>query len=375
MTTPPSNNPYPADWKNLRTVLGHDWLTGMRGGERVLELLCDGFPGAPILTLLHHAEAISGRINSHPVRTSCLQRIPGIHRHYRHLLPLFPLAVRTLKTPPADLLITSSHCVIKGLNRPAGGRHLCYCFTPMRYAWLFFDVYFGGRARRAAAAPLLALLRAWDRRANAGVDHFVGISRHVQDRIQRFYGRESDLVYPPVNTAHWTPDGKPPGDFDLIVSALVPYKRLDVAVGAYSRAGRKLKIVGIGGESDRLKAMAGPTVEFLGRLPDSDILALYRRCRALVFPGEEDFGIVPVEAQACGRPVIALARGGAMETVRDGVSGVLFKDQTEASLLEAVEKCGDLTWDAEAIRAQAEQFSEARFIAGMADSIRRCLNA
>lgn len=371
MTNTPS--PYPDDWKSLRTVLGHDWLTGMRGGERVLELLCDGFPGAPVLTLLHHAEAISERINRHPVQTSCLQRIPGIHRHYRHLLPLFPLAVRTLHTPPADLLITSSHCVIKGLKRPAGGRHLCYCFTPMRYAWLFFDLYFGGVARRAAAAPLLALLRAWDRRANAGVDHFVGISRHVQERIQRFYGRPSDLVYPPVNTQQWTPDGKPPGDFDLIVSALVPYKRIDIAVRAYSRTGRKLKIVGIGGEAGRLKALAGPSVELLGRLPDADILELYRRCRALVFPGEEDFGIVPVEAQACGRPVIALARGGATETIRDGVSGVLFQDQTEASLLEAVEKAGDLSWNPEAIRAQAENFSEARFIAGMAGSIRRCL--
>ncbi len=368
-TTPPT---YPDSWKSTRTVLGHDWLTGMRGGERVLELLCDGFPEAPVLTLLHQADAISERINRHPIRTSCLQRIPNIHTHYRHLLPLFPLALRTLRTPPADLLITTSHCVIKGLNRPAGGRHLCYCFTPMRYAWLFFDVYFGGRARRAAAAPLLALLRAWDRRANAGVDRFVGISRHVQDRIRRFYGRESDLVYPPVNTAHWTPDGKAPDDFDLIVSALVPYKRIDIAVRAYTRAGRKLKIAGIGGEADKLKALAGPNVEFLGRLSDADILALYRRCRALVFPGEEDFGIVPVEAQACGRPVIALGRGGAVETVLDGVSGVLFADQTEASLLEAVEKSASIDWNADAIRAQAEQFSEARFIAGMADSIARC---
>jgi glycosyltransferase involved in cell wall biosynthesis len=243
----------------------------------------------------------------------------------------------------------------------------------MRYAWLFFDVYFGGRLRRAGAAPLLALLRAWDRRANRNVDRFVGISRHVQDRITRFYGRDSDLVYPPVDTAHWTPDGKPPGDFDLIVSALVPYKRLDLAVRAYTRTGRKLKIVGIGGESDRLKALAGPNVEFLGRLPDDSILELYRRCRLLVFPGEEDFGIVPVEAQACGRPVVALAAGGALETVKNGVSGILFKEQTEASLLDAIDRAEATDWNPEAIRAQAEQFSEAVFIAGMADSIKKCL--
>jgi glycosyltransferase involved in cell wall biosynthesis len=343
----------------------------MRGGERVLELLGDGFPKAPILSLIHHAEAISDRINRHPIQTSCLQRIPGIHQRYRYLLPVFPLALRSLRTPPADLLITTSHCVIKGLPRPAGGRHLCYCFTPMRYAWLFFDIYFGGNPiRKACSAPLLALLRAWDRRANSGVDRFVGISRHVQDRIRRFYGRESDLVYPPVDTARWTPDGRPPGDYDLIVSALVPYKRVDLAVRAYTRAGRKLKIAGIGGETDRLKAMAGPSVDFVGRLPDADILDLYR---ALVFPGEEDFGIVPVEAMACGRPVIAFARGGVTETVEDGISGVFFREQTEASLLDAMEKAGDIAWNSETIRGRAERFSEACFIEGMAASIRSCL--
>ncbi len=369
------SNPYPAAWSSLRTVLGHDWLTGMRGGERVLELLADGFPGAPILTLLQHRTAISDRINRHPIQTSCLQRIPNIQERYRFLLPVFPLALKTLHTPPADLLITTSHCVIKGLPRPAGGRHLCYCFTPMRYAWLFFDLYFGGNpARKACAAPLLALLRAWDRRTNAGVDRFVGISRHVQDRIRRFYGRESDLVYPPVDTGRCTPDGRPPGDYDLIVSALVPYKRLDLAVRVYTRTGRKLKIAGIGGEAARLKAMAGPSVEFLGRLPDDAILDLYRGCRALVFPGEEDFGIVPVEAMACGRPVIAFARGGATETVADGISGVFFNEQTESSLREATERAGDIPWDPEAIRHHAQSFSEARFISGMADSIRRCLS-
>ncbi|MFO7536397.1 MAG: glycosyltransferase [Kiritimatiellia bacterium] len=369
-----ASHPYPPDWAGLRAVLGHDWLTGMRGGERVLELLCDGFPAAPVLTLLCQPSAISERITRHPVRTSCLQRIPRIHERYRHFLPLFPLALRTLHTPPADLLITTSHCVIKGLNRPVGGRHLCYCFTPMRYAWLFFDLYFGGSpARRAGAAPLLALLRAWDRRANTGVDRFVGISRHVQDRIWKFYGRESDLVYPPADTARWTPDGRPPGNFDLIVSALVPYKRIDLAVRAYTKAERKLKIVGIGSESARLKALAGPTVELLGRLPDEAVLDLYRGCRALVFPGEEDFGIVPVEAQSCGRPVIAFDRGGVAETVVDGATGVFFKEQTETALLEAMEKADDTPWNAEAIRAHAETFSEARFIAGMDESLRRCL--
>jgi hypothetical protein len=246
----------------------------------------------------------------------------------------------------------------------------------MRYAWTFRDEYFGGnRVKAALAAPLLAALRRWDRATASRVDRFVAISRHVQDRIQRFYGRAADIVYPPVDTARHTPAEHPSADFDLVVSALVPYKRVDLAVKAYNKSGFPLRVIGIGGEADRLRAMAGPNITFLGWQPDDTVLDHYRNCRLLVFPGEEDFGIVPLEAQACGRPVAAYACGGALETVRDGLSGVLFPSQTVPSLLSAVEACARIPWDSRAIRAHAETFSAERFAAAFMERVDAFLDA
>lgn len=360
----------------LRVALSHDWLTGMRGGERVLEILCREFPDAPIHTLIHNPAAISESIRRHPIHTSWLQSIPGITLRYRHFLPLFPLAVASQRLGPADLLISTSHCVAKAVRTRPGTRHLCYCFTPMRYAWTFRKEYLGRNpVKRLAAAPLLKALQIWDRRTARRVDRFVGISRHVQKRIQDFYGRESDLVYPPVDTLRITPGktGTAPGRFDLVVSALVPYKCVDLAVRAYARSGFPLKIVGTGTERGKLQSAATANIEFLGWQSDADVLELYRACRMLVFPGEEDFGIVPLEAQACGKPVVAYARGGCLETVQPGVSGMMFEHQTEDSLLEAVERCATHAWDPAAIRANAERFSEAHFVAGLANSIAACL--
>jgi glycosyltransferase involved in cell wall biosynthesis len=365
---------YPQEWGALKAVLSHDWLTGMRGGERVLEILCDAFPEAPLYSLIHQPRAISAGINRHSIYTSWLQRLPGIAGYYRHLLPLFPLAIRGFAPPPADLLISTHHCVAKAIRPPPGCRHLCYCFTPMRYAWLFRAEYLGRNPlKRILAAPLLAWLRRWDRATAARVDRFVAISRHVQARIRAFYGREADVVYPPVELARWTPGPPAPGGFDLVVSALVPYKRLDLAVRAYAQLGFPLKIVGVGGEFKRLRAMAPANVEFLGWQSDAAILALYRGCRALVFPGEEDFGLVPLEAQACGRPVIAYARGGALETVVPDQTGVFFAEQTAESLAAAVARGAGMRWDPAAIRANAERFGVESFIAGLATSVARCL--
>jgi glycosyltransferase involved in cell wall biosynthesis len=369
-----SGTDYPPEWSKLNVALSHDWLTGMRGGERVLEILCDAFPRAPVLTLLHKPEVISSTINDHPVRTSWIQRIPGADLRYRSMLPLFPLAVRSLRAPPCDLLISTSHCIAKSVRAPAGARHLCYCFTPMRYAWCFYREYFGNSPLKGLLArPLLAALRRWDRATAQRVDRFVAISDHIRERIQSSYGRDADVVYPPVDTGRWTPgSGTARGDYDLVVSALVPYKRVDLAVRAYSRSGERLLVAGIGGEADRLRALAAPNVEFLGWQPDEKVLELYRNCRMLIFPGEEDFGLVPLEVQACGRPVVALARGGTLETVREGVSGVFFRDQTEEALLAAVRQCASTAWDSRTIRANAERFGVGAFVQGLAQSIAAC---
>ena len=367
---------FPKEWADLKVALSHDWLTGMRGGERVLELLCEGFPDAPIHTLIHDPNGVSDTINRHPIHTSVLQRVPHITRRYRYFLPVHPWAVSRFQPESADLLISTSHCIAKGLPRPPGARHLCYCFTPMRYAWTFYEEYFGTNpVKEMVLKPILRALRHWDHNNSYRVDRFVAISHHVQKRIQKFYGRDADVVYPPVDTERCTPGTDADHDgYDLIVSALVPYKRIDLAVEAYNRSGYPLIVVGTGTEYEKLRAVAGPHIRFLGWKPDDEILELYRRCRLLVFPGEEDFGIVPVEAQACGKPVIAFGRGGATETVVPGESGVHFAEQTPESLWDAVETATHTTWDPVHIRKNAERFSVQNFIDGLAKSIHNCLH-
>lgn len=359
------------DWKNLRVVLAHDWLTGMRGGEHCLELIGKGFPEAPIFTLIAQPDNISAELRRHRITTSWLQRIPGIMENYRYFLPAFPLAARGWKPDACDLVISTSHCVAKGIRKPQGARHICYCFTPMRYAWTFYEEYFGANPlKKLLLKPTLAGLRKWDRAASDDVDTFIGISRHVCERIKKFYGRDAELVYPPVKTDFYTPGSKPHSGFDLVVSALVPYKRIDLAVQTYTQSGYPLKVVGAGTEMAKLKSLAGPNVEFLGWAPNETIRDLYRACRLLVFPGEEDFGIVPVEVQACGRPVVALRRGGALETIAEGVSGVFFEEQTPESLQQAVDLAANILWDPAKIRKNAEFFSEQAFVDGMTRVIR-----
>ena len=252
---------------------------------------------------------------------------------------------------------------------------LCYCFTPMRYAWLFPKEYLGP-VKAALAAPYFAYLRRWDRRHAQHVDRFVAISRHVQERIRTFYGRESDVIYPPVDTDRCTPapdGGEANGGYDLIVSALVPYKRIDLAVEAYGRLGYPLKIVGSGSGAAKIAHGATANVEFLGWRSDDEILALYRNCRFLIFPGEEDYGLVPLEAMACGKPVIAFGRGGATETVEDGTSGVFFAEQTADALCDAVARAEKIGWNRAAIRSRALSFGIPQFLDGMARCIREML--
>lgn len=363
---------YPAEWKNWSVALCHDWLTGMRGGERVLELLAEGFPDAPIQTLIHNESAISRTINRHTINTSGLQNIPGVMRNYQKFLPLMPLLIKRLKPEGYDLAISCSHCVAKSLPTPPETKHLSYCFTPMRYAWLFHEEYFPNPVKRSLLQPALSALRTWDRNTAHRVDRFVAISEHVRKRIEQFYGREADVVYPPTDTAYFTPDGTPREEFDFIISAMVPYKKVDLAIETYTRSGFPLKVMGIGSGLDDLKRIAGPNVEFLGRQPDEVLRDYYRRCRFLIFPGEEDYGIVPVEAMACGTPVIAYNRGGATETVNDE-SGVFFSEQTPQGLQAAIDEATKRSWDHPAIRRRSETFDEQAFINGIHSSIIQCL--
>jgi glycosyltransferase involved in cell wall biosynthesis len=350
----------------LRLALVHDWLTGMRGGEKCLEVLCRAFPDATLYTLIHRRGALSPAIEAMRIRTSPLQRVPGVFQHYRRLLPLMPLATRAWKPRGVDLVVSLSHCVAKGIRVPDGVPHVCYCFTPMRYAWQGRDAYLTSWAdrplRRALADQLLDRLRLWDRASAAGVTHFVAISETVRARIAACYGRESRVVPPPVDTSFYTPAAVPREGFYLCVSALVPYKRVENAVTACSLTGRALVVIGEGPERDRLQRVAGPSVRFLGWQPDEVVRDHYRRCRALLFPGEEDFGIVPVEALACGAAVIALGRGGAAETI-DPVVGRTYGAPHPEALLEAMENWENAGCPADplAARRRAESYSLATF--------------
>jgi glycosyltransferase involved in cell wall biosynthesis len=346
-------------------VLVHDWLTGMRGGEKVLESFCRLFPGASILTLLHVPGSVSLEIERHPIRRSFIQRLPQADRLYRYYLPLFPSAVETFDLDDADLVISTSHCAAKAVVPTGRTAHICYCHSPMRYAWDQFDAYFGvarvGHLRHPGFRQVMAWLARWDRATAPRVHRFVANSGFVAGRIARYYNRQASVLHPPVDTEFFTPGGDAPEPYFLVVSALVPYKRVDVAIIAAGRLGVPLKVVGTGPELDRLRAIAGPKVEFAGALDADALRDAYRRARAVVLPGEEDFGIVPVESLACGRPVIALGRGGAQETITPGVDGLLVDRETPEAFAEAMADIGRRTFDLSAMRAKAETFGRERF--------------
>ena len=353
-----------------RVALVHDWLTGMRGGERCLEVFCELFPAADLFTLLRVPGSVSPVIERRRIVTSFLQRLPSARQRYRYLLPIFPAAIRGLDLGGHDLVLSSSHAVAKSVRVPPGALHICYCFTPMRYVWDLYDEYFGGRAgpaTRLLMPPVAAALRRWDRATAAGVHHFVAISRFVADRIRRNYGRSADVIYPPVDVARFRIE-ESPGEFYLVVSALTPYKRVDLVVEAASRLGRRLVIVGSGPEEAKLRAMAGPTVELLGWRDDAETADLYARCRALIFPTLEDFGITPLEAMASGRPVIALGQGGALETVvppggSEPATGLFFERQTVDDLVAAIQRfeSGSPRFEPKALRRRAESFDRPLF--------------
>lgn len=349
----------------MKLALVHDWLTGMRGGEKALEVVCERFPEAELFTLMHVPGAVSPVIERRAIHTSFIQRLPGAARLYRNYLPLFPTAIEQFHFDRFDRVLSLSHCVAKSVVTPGGVPHLCYCFTPMRYAWDQFDAYFGpqkiGRAGSAVMRPIMKRMARWDRETSNRPDRYVAISHYVAGRIARYYNRGASVVYPPVDTTFYHPDGTAPEPFALIVSALVPYKRIELAIEACHLAHLPLKIVGDGPERPALERLAAGRAEFLGRVSNDDIRNLYRRASLVLLPGEEDFGIVPLEAQACGRPVVALKRGGSLETAQDGVTGVLVDDLSVEAFTDGVGRAVRTSFDSGAIRAFAEQFGRERF--------------
>ncbi len=358
----------------MRVAIVHDWLTGLRGGEKVLELLLELYPEATIATLLHVRGSTSLPIESRPIRTSFIQKLPLVERHYRWYLPLFPRAIESLDLSEFDLVLSSSHCAAKGAIAREGALHICYCHTPMRYVWDRFSDYFGsGWKARLLYGPAAHFLRRWDRSSARRVDHFIANSRYVASRIREYYGREAEAVIaPPVDTDFYTlaPEGAASAEpFFLIVSALVPYKRLELAVEAFRGRPESLLVVGTGPSEAKLKAFAPGNVRLLGWLADEQLRSLYRRCRAVILPGVEDFGIVPLEALACGSPVVAFGEGGALDTVKDGETGVLFREPTALSLSRAVDRVSALSFNKESLRNWALGFSRERFLTEMREFI------
>jgi glycosyltransferase involved in cell wall biosynthesis len=348
-----------------RTILIHDYLNQYGGAERVLEVLHEMAPGAPVYTSIYDREAMPKPYREWDVRTTWVDRVPGAHRHHQRLLPAYPLAFDRLELPPCDLVLSSSSAFAKMVRPPVGAVHVCYCHAPMRFAWNL-DAYISRERLHPSAriflSPLMALLRRRDRVTASRVDRFVANSTAVRDRIRAFWRRDATVVYPPVDVERFAsvPQHQV-GEYFLMVSRLVPYKRFDLAIEACNALGLPLWIVGDGRDRPRLERMAGPTIRFLGRVSDTELADLYARCRAAIFMSEDDFGIAQVEAQAAGRPVVALAAGGAWDTVEHGVTGVHVRAQTTGALIDALRRLDQYNFDSVTLAAHAAKFSRGRF--------------
>ncbi len=360
-----------------RVAVVHDWLTIPGGSEQVVLQLLEMFPQAELFTSIYDPAPWPAQIKERPVHASYLNRLPGAARHYPKLLPLMNGAFRSFDLSGFDLVLSSSHACAKNVRKPPGALHVCYCHTPMRYAWEegFLEGEQVGRLLRLALPVLLGRLRRQDLAGAAGPDVFVANSRHVAERIARYYGRSAEVVHPPIDVDHFLALERSPEDFYLVFGRVVPYKRVDLAVAACAHLGRRLKVAGAGRGLDAVRAAAGPETELLGKVSDAERDELLEGARALLFPGEEDFGIVPVETQAAGAPVVAYGVGGASESVLDGRTGVLFAEQSVASLAQAIERFEGLQLDERQVRENARRFGEERFRAELGSVIERAANA
>jgi glycosyltransferase involved in cell wall biosynthesis len=349
----------------MKVAIVHYWLVGMRGGEKVVEALCDMYPQADIFTHVYDPAAVSDKIRQHRIIPTFINSLPRAARMYKNYLPLMPLALEQLDLRGYDLIISSESGPAKGIVPPPEALHVCYCHTPMRYIWNMYHDYrsSAGRVARLMMPPLTHYLRMWDVTSAARVDSFVANSATVARRIERYYGAESVVIHPPVDTEAFAIAA--PSDFYLMAGELVAYKRPDLAVRAFNQMKRKLVVIGGGEMLEELRRLAGPTVKILGAQPFEVLKQHYAECLALIFPGEEDFGMVPVEAMASGRPVVAFGRGGATETVKQGVSGVFFSEQTVEAIVSAVDAVAQTAFVPETIAAHARQFGRDQFLQKM----------
>lgn len=365
----------------MKVALIHFWLVNMRGGERVLEALCRMYPQADIFTHVYDPAEISATIKAHKITTTFIQRLPRAARWYKSYLPLMPLALEQLDLSGYDLIISSESGPAKGVVVAPDAAHICYCHSPMRYVWDMYPEYTRrlGRFKRLLIAPLAHYLKMWDRSSAVGVDAFAANSSFIARRIARCWGREAEVIPPPVDVDEFTPaPADKREDFYLLFGQLVDYKRADLAVRAFSQAGgktRRLVVIGEGEQLPLLKKLAGPNITLLGRQPFNVVKDHLARCRALIFPGLEDFGIVPVEALACGTPVIAFGRGGVLDSLEDGATGVFFAEQTENSLLAAVDRFESLSFDAALLAGRARHYHPDRFAERLAALVQKTLAA
>ncbi len=345
----------------MKIALVHDWLFHMRGGEKVLEAMAEAYPDATIYTLFYQREGLSPSLAKMPIKASFLQHFPGIKYYYRYLLPFLPQIIKTLKIDSdTQLVISSSHCVSKGIDIPAGALHICYCHTPMRYIWGFEEDYFSHIP--SFLKPLLywltGRLRKWDVASNSSIHQFVANSENVRKRIQDFYQRDAEVIYPPLDASFYQPSGTA-SDYYLVVSAFVPYKRVDLVIEAFNELDRKLLIVGSGPKKEAYHRLRKTEkITFLGSVPSPELKKLFAQARALIFPTDEDFGIVPLEAQSSGTPVIAYGKGGALESVK---TGVFFNEQTPEAIRAAVLDFESKTFDRSTIPAKVLSFDKSQF--------------
>jgi len=367
------------DLTKLKVALVHDWLTSYGGAERVLEEFTTLFPKAPIFTTVYDEKSIGHIFPKERVHPSFMQKIPGAIRIYRKLLALMPRAFEEFDFSGYDLVLSSSSSCAKGVLTPSGCLHVSYVHTPMRYAWDLYPEYLrvSGFITRWAMRRQMPGIRQWDALSSLRVDYFLANSREVAGRIKKIYRRDSEVLHPPVNTDFFTAGEEFPGETEekdsyyLVLSRFVPYKRIDLAIKACNQLERKLVVIGSGPQEKELKRMAGSTIKFTGRIDDEETREYYRNCRAFIFPGFEDFGITPVEAQACGRPVIAYGRGGALDTVIPDSTGVFFPEQSIESLVNGILYFETKEWDPDIIRGNAENFSIKKFHTSLLSILRK----